>query len=131
MRPCLKGRRAGALIDKIDSLHRNIWASALSPEGLSWRTMNVVYSTTVSSVGGRDGTIRSDDGILDLKVATPHSLGGAGRATNPEQLFAAGYAANRPRRQRNLPLFQRGSRKYQCCNIRGHSMTVRLRLAAG
>jgi lipoyl-dependent peroxiredoxin len=55
--------------------------------------MNVVYSTTVSSVGGRDGTIRSDDGMLDLKVALPHSLGGAGGATNPEQLFAAGYAA--------------------------------------
>jgi organic hydroperoxide reductase OsmC/OhrA len=31
--------------------------------------MNVVYSTTVSSVGGRDGTIRSDDGMLDLRVA--------------------------------------------------------------
>jgi osmotically inducible protein OsmC len=55
--------------------------------------MNVVYSTAVSSVGGRDGTIRSDDGLLDLKVAMPHSLGGAGGATNPEQLFAAGYAA--------------------------------------
>jgi lipoyl-dependent peroxiredoxin len=55
--------------------------------------MNVVYSTTVSSVGGRDGSVRSDDGILDLKVALPHSLGGAGGATNPEQLFAGGYAA--------------------------------------
>jgi osmotically inducible protein OsmC len=55
--------------------------------------MNVVYSTTVSAVGGRDGTIRSDDGTLDLKVALPHSLGGAGGATNPEQLFAGGYAA--------------------------------------
>jgi lipoyl-dependent peroxiredoxin len=55
--------------------------------------MNVVYSTTVSSIGGRDGTIRSDDGMLDLKVALPHSLGGTGGATNPEQLFAAGYAA--------------------------------------
>lgn len=55
--------------------------------------MNIVYSTTVSSVGGRDGTIRSDDGVLDLKVALPHSLGGAGGATNPEQLFAGGFAA--------------------------------------
>jgi osmotically inducible protein OsmC len=53
----------------------------------------LVYSTTVSSVGGRDGTIRSDDGMLDLKFALPHSLGGAGGATNPEQMFAAGYAA--------------------------------------
>jgi osmotically inducible protein OsmC len=56
-------------------------------------SMNVVYSTSVSSVGGRDGTIRSDDGTLELKVALPHSLGGAGGATNPEQLFAGGYAA--------------------------------------
>ena len=53
----------------------------------------LVYSTTVSSVGGREGTIRSDDGVLDLKLALPHGLGGAGGATNPEQLFAAGYAA--------------------------------------
>lgn len=53
----------------------------------------LIYSTAVSSVGGRDGTIRSDDGVLDLKLALPHGLGGAGGATNPEQLFAAGYAA--------------------------------------
>jgi Ohr subfamily peroxiredoxin len=57
------------------------------------KSTNVVYSTTVSSVGGRDGTIRSDDGTLDLKVAMPHSFGGLGGATNPEQLFAGGYAA--------------------------------------
>ena len=55
--------------------------------------MSTIYSTSVSSTGGRDGTIRSDDGMLDLKVALPQSLGGTGGATNPEQLFAGGYAA--------------------------------------
>src|ERR1700685_1705984 len=56
--------------------------------------MSLIYSASVSSLGGRDGTIRSDDGILDLKVALPQSLGGTGDATNPEQLFAGGYAAS-------------------------------------
>lgn len=56
--------------------------------------MSPIYSTSVSSVGGRDGTIRSDDGMLDLTVALPQSLGGAGGATNPEQLLAGGYAAS-------------------------------------
>jgi osmotically inducible protein OsmC len=56
--------------------------------------MSSIYSTSVSSIGGRDGTIRSDDGMLDLKVAVPQSLGGAGGATNPEQLLAGGYAAS-------------------------------------
>jgi osmotically inducible protein OsmC len=55
--------------------------------------MSTIYSTSVSSTGGRDGTIRSDDGMLDLKVALPRSLGGTGGATNPEQLFAGSYAA--------------------------------------
>ena len=55
--------------------------------------MNILYSTKVTATGGRKGTIRSDDGILDLKLAIPRELGGMGGATNPEQLFAAGYAA--------------------------------------
>jgi len=54
---------------------------------------NTVYSTKVSATGGRHGTIRSDDGLLDLKLALPKTLGGKGDATNPEQLFAGGYAA--------------------------------------
>src|SRR5258705_5618771 len=53
----------------------------------------IVYSTRVTAVGGRHGTIRSDDGLLDLKLALPKTLGGKGDATNPEQLFAGGYAA--------------------------------------
>jgi osmotically inducible protein OsmC len=53
----------------------------------------IVYSTRVTAVGGRHGSIRSDDGLLDLKLALPKTLGGKGDATNPEQLFAGSYAA--------------------------------------
>ena len=52
-----------------------------------------VYCTRVTATGGRHGSIRSDDGLLDLKLALPKTLGGKGDATNPEQLFAGGYAA--------------------------------------
>src|SRR5271167_2819734 len=55
--------------------------------------MDILYFTKVTATGGRHGTIRSDDGLLDLGLALPKSLGGPGGATNPEQLFAGGYAA--------------------------------------
>ena len=55
--------------------------------------MDILYTAKVTSVGGRHGSIRSDDGLLDMKLALPKSLGGKGDATNPEQLFAGGYAA--------------------------------------
>lgn len=55
--------------------------------------MSQLYTTKVTAIGGRNGTVRSDDGILDLSLAMPKALGGKGGATNPEQLFAAGYAA--------------------------------------
>lgn len=55
--------------------------------------MSHLYKTRVSAIGGRAGTVKSEDGILDLQLAMPTSLGGKGGATNPEQLFAAGYAA--------------------------------------
>lgn len=55
--------------------------------------MSALYSTKVTAIGGRNGTVRSDDGVLDLTLAMPKELGGKGGATNPEQLFAAGYAA--------------------------------------
>lgn len=55
--------------------------------------MKHLYTTRVTAIGGRQGTVRSDDGILDLPLAMPKELGGKGGATNPEQLFAAGYAA--------------------------------------
>jgi len=55
--------------------------------------MNHLYKTRVNAYGGRSGTIKSEDGILDLPLAMPKELGGKGGATTPEQLFAAGYAA--------------------------------------
>jgi Ohr subfamily peroxiredoxin len=55
--------------------------------------MSALYSTKVTARGGRSGTIRSDDGLLDLALALPKGLGGKGGATNPEQLFAAGFSA--------------------------------------
>lgn len=54
----------------------------------------VLYTAHAKATGGRDGRAVSTDGILDVKLATPRELGGAGGAgTNPEQLFAAGYSA--------------------------------------
>ncbi|ANI16266.1 TPA: Ohr family peroxiredoxin [Pseudomonas aeruginosa] len=44
-------------------------------------------------MGGRSGTVKSTDGLLDLPLSLPAAPGGKGGATNPEQLFAAGYAA--------------------------------------
>jgi Ohr subfamily peroxiredoxin len=54
----------------------------------------VLYTAHATSTGGRDGTSKTDDGVLDVKLSTPKGLGGAGGpGTNPEQLFAAGYSA--------------------------------------
>ncbi len=55
---------------------------------------DAVYSTKVSATGGRHGSIRSDDGLFNLKLALPRTLGGKGDATNPERLFAGGYASS-------------------------------------
>ncbi|MCQ8875058.1 organic hydroperoxide resistance protein [Mesorhizobium sp. LMG17149] len=55
--------------------------------------MPALYSTQARAVGGRAGHVQSDDGLLNLDLAMPKELGGKGGATNPEQLFAAGYAA--------------------------------------
>jgi osmotically inducible protein OsmC len=54
----------------------------------------VLYTAHATSTGGRAGTSKSPDGMLDLTLATPKELGGSGATgTNPEQLFAAGYSA--------------------------------------
>ena len=53
----------------------------------------VLYTADVTSTGGREGRAVSSDGLLDVKLSPPKELGGAGGATNPEQLFAAGYSA--------------------------------------
>ncbi len=56
--------------------------------------MKVLYTATATAIGeGRSGSVRSSDGLIDTALAVPVEMGGAGGATNPEQLFAAGYAA--------------------------------------
>jgi Ohr subfamily peroxiredoxin len=56
--------------------------------------MQVLYTASARATGdGRDGHVRTSDGTLDLELAIPKEMGGAGGAANPEQLFAAGYAA--------------------------------------
>ena len=54
----------------------------------------VLYQAQATATGGRDGRAVSSDQVLDVKLTTPKELGGGGEeGTNPEQLFAAGYAA--------------------------------------
>ena len=56
--------------------------------------MKTLYTTTAIATGdGRNGHVQTTDGLLDADVRMPAQLGGPGGATNPEQLFAAGYAA--------------------------------------
>ncbi|ADX72349.1 organic hydroperoxide resistance protein [Pseudarthrobacter phenanthrenivorans] len=56
--------------------------------------MKTLYTAQALASGeGRDGTARSSDGKLEVSLASPVELGGTGHGTNPEQLFAAGYAA--------------------------------------
>ncbi|RYY18350.1 MAG: organic hydroperoxide resistance protein [Cytophagaceae bacterium] len=54
-----------------------------------------IYTATAKATGGRDGRAVSSDHAIDLPLSTPKEMGGPGKAgaTNPEQLFAAGYAA--------------------------------------
>ena len=57
-------------------------------------SVNVLYRTSATATGGRDGRSRTADGALDVQLSTPKELGGAGGpGNNPEQLFAAGYSA--------------------------------------
>lgn len=56
--------------------------------------MKNLYKTKVTTHGGRNGHTRSEDGIIDMELKKPKSLGGeGGDYSNPEQLFAAGYSA--------------------------------------
>ena len=57
--------------------------------------MKVLYTAQATASGGRDGRTRSSDGVVDLPLSIPKEMGGAGKPghSNPEQLFAAGYAA--------------------------------------
>jgi osmotically inducible protein OsmC len=57
-------------------------------------SVNVLYRTTATATGGRDGHAETKDGSLKVTLATPKELGGGGGpGNNPEQLFAAGYSA--------------------------------------
>ena len=53
----------------------------------------ILYTAKTHTTGGRDGRSTSDDGLLEIRLAVPKVMGGKGDATNPEQLFAAGYSA--------------------------------------
>ena len=56
--------------------------------------MSALYTAVATSTGdGRNGHVRTDDGLIDADTRVPQAMGGPGGATNPEQLFAAGYAA--------------------------------------
>ena len=56
--------------------------------------MKTLYTTAVTATGGRNGKVKSENGILDLDIKMPKALGGANDDfVNPEMLFAAGYAA--------------------------------------
>ncbi len=56
--------------------------------------VTVIYTTSATATGGRDGAARSDDGSVDVKLVVPKELGGPGGVgANPERLFAAGYSA--------------------------------------
>jgi osmotically inducible protein OsmC len=53
----------------------------------------VLYTAKAHTTGGREGRATTDDGLLDVTLQPPKEMGGKGGATNPEQLFAAGYSA--------------------------------------
>ena len=55
--------------------------------------VDVKYTVSATATGGRDGRSKTEDGALDVKLAVPKAMGGSGEGNNPEQLFAAGYAA--------------------------------------
>jgi len=55
--------------------------------------MKILYTAVVTATGARHGRVESSDGHLNLLLAPPPEMGGNGGATNPEQLFAGGYAA--------------------------------------
>ena len=56
--------------------------------------VTVIYKTSATATGGRDGAARSEDGAVDVKLVVPKEMGGpGGDGANPEKLFAAGYSA--------------------------------------
>jgi Ohr subfamily peroxiredoxin len=57
--------------------------------------MKTLYKAKATTTGGGEGHVNSEDGIIDMKLSSPKTMGGKGENfTNPEQLFAAGYSAS-------------------------------------
>ena len=57
--------------------------------------MTTIYSTKATASAGRNGNVSTEDGLLNVELSYPKEMGGTGKATNPEQLFAAGYSVVR------------------------------------
>ncbi|MBW3695564.1 organic hydroperoxide resistance protein [Vibrio sp. T187] len=55
--------------------------------------MTTLYTTKATALAGRNGNVKTEDGLLNVDLSYPKEMGGSGTATNPEQLFAAGYSA--------------------------------------
>ncbi|MEZ8348341.1 organic hydroperoxide resistance protein [Vibrio splendidus] len=55
--------------------------------------MTTLYTTSATATAGRNGQVSTDDNLLSVVLSYPKEMGGTGEATNPEQLFAAGYSA--------------------------------------
>ena len=55
--------------------------------------MTTLYTTSATATAGRNGQVSTDDNLLSMALSYPKEMGGTGEATNPEQLFAAGYSA--------------------------------------
>jgi len=71
----------------------SIQEAFLQGNTMATKVEKVIYQAHATATGGRDGTVKSSDGLLDLKLTVPKEMGGAGGGVNPEQLFAAGYSA--------------------------------------
>ncbi len=87
--------------------------------------MRALYTAEVTARGGREGHVRSSDGILDADLRVPKEMGGpGGRGTNPEQLFAAGYGARlRERAARRLAIAEEataGDQHRRACHAQPH-----------
>ncbi|CAH7279385.1 Organic hydroperoxide resistance protein [Vibrio chagasii] len=55
--------------------------------------MTTLYTTSATAIAGRNGQVSTDDNLFSVALSYPKEMGGSGEATNPEQLFAAGYSA--------------------------------------
>lgn len=80
--------------------------------------MKPIYTAVATASGGRQGRVATDDGRLEAALSMPEAMGGNGSGTNPEQLFAAGYAAC----FQSAMLFVAGQRKQNAadCTVTGH-----------